>query len=482
MLWLALHFTSLPLEIVTRGTRVPGPLAIASSPAATAAIVACNPEAERHGIRTGMAVAGAWTLASGLRVLPRDAAAERAALDGIAAWAMQFTPAVSLAAPNEVLLEVGGSCRLFGGFSRLWADVEQKLAALGYTALVAAAPTPLAAQWFARAGFSARIRHDDALRLALERLPVEALSTSPPVGDLLQDIGVRTLGECLRLPRDGLARRGGTELLNRLDRALGRIPDPRPAYVPPPCFAAALRLPAPADEADELLFAARRLFAELCGWLAATGQGVHRLAFTLAHEGRGREATRFELNLVEATRDPAHLAGVLRERLERLVLPCPAIAIAMESEMLLPLASSTLSFLPDERAGTETAARLVERLRARLGEEAVRGFDTLPDHRPERAWRHCEPGKESGATEGWPAGTRPLWLLTSPWLLIEIGEVPQYEGPLTLLTTPERIESGWWDGHDVAREYFIACNPAHSLLWIYREPRHGNWYLHGFFS
>jgi protein ImuB len=482
MLWLALHFASLPLEIMTRGIRASGPLAIASSSAADAEIVACNPEAERLGIRAGMAATAAWTLASSLRVLPRDAAAERAALEGIAAWALQFTPAVSLAAPDEVLLEVGGSCRLFGGFSRLWADVERKLAALGYTALVAAAPTPLAAQWFARVGFSARIRHDDALLLALERLPVDVLGASPPVQDLLQDIGVRTLGECLRLPRNGLARRGGMELLDRLDRALGRIPDPRPAYVPPARFAAALRLPAPAGEADALLFAARRLIAELCGWLAATGQGAQRLTFTLAHEGQGRNATRFELNLVTATRDPAHLAGVLRERLERLALPCPAIAIAMESEMLLPLASSNLSFLPDERAVTETAARLIERLRARLGEEAVRGFDTLPDHRPERAWCHCEPGKESGATGGWPAGARPLWLLASPRPLVEIGEMPQYEGPLTLLTTPERIESGWWDGHDVAREYFVASNPAQSLLWIYREPRHGSWYLHGFFS
>ena len=482
MLWLALRFSSFPLEIVTRGSRTPGPLAIASSSAANAEIVACNPEAERRGIRGGMTVTAAWTLASSLKVLSRDTEAERAALEGIAAWALQFTPTVSLAAPDEVLLEIGGSCRLFGGVVRLWADIEQKLAAVGYTALVAAAPTPLAAQWFARAGFSVRIRHDDALSLALERLPVEVLDASPPVQDLLRDIGVRTLGECMRLPRDGLARRGGTELLDRLDRALGRRPDPRPAFVPPARFAAALRLPAPAGEADALLFAARRLIAELCGWLAATGHGAQRLAFTLAHEGRERHATRFELNLVTATRDPAHLAEVLRERLQRLALPSPAVALAMESSMLLPLASSTLSFLPDERSGKETAVRLVERLQARLGEEAVRGFDTLPDHRPERAWRHCEPGEESGATGGWAAGSRPLWLLASPHLLVEIGEVPQYEGPLTLLTTPERIESGWWDGHDVAREYFIACNPAQSLLWIYREPRRGGWYLHGFFS
>jgi protein ImuB len=481
MLWLALRFSSLPLEIFTRGMQAAGPLAVASSAAANAEIIVCNPEAERRGVRAGMAVAAAWTLASGLRVFPRNTPAERAALERVAAWALQFTPVVSIAAPDEVLLEVEGSLKLFGGSGRLWADIERKLAVVGYSVRIAAAPAPLAAQWFARAGLSTRIRHDDALRLALEGLPAEVLDLSPPVRELLQDIGVRTLGECLRLPRDGLARRGGKELLERLDRALGRIPDPRLSFAPPGRFEAALPLPAPVEQADALLFAARRLIAELCGRLAATGQGVQRLVFSLAHEGR--DDTRFALDLVTATRDSTHLTSVLRERLERLSLPCPVTRLAMESGMLLPLASSNLSFLPDERTRTETITQLVERLRARLGEEAVRGFDILPDHRPERAWRPCEPGKESGTRCVWPPSARPLWLLPSPRPLAEIDEVPQHDGPLTLLTTPERIESGWWDGHDVAREYFVAANPAQSLLWIYREPRpNGGWFLHGFFS
>ena len=481
MLWLALRFPSLPLEIFTRGMEISGPLAVASSSAANAAIVTCNHEARHRGIHPGMALAAAWALASGLRVFTRDMAAERAALERIAAWALQFTPVVSRATPAEVLLEVAGSLRLFGGFNRLWADIEQKIRAIGYTTVIAGAPTPLAAQLFARAGLSPRIRHDDALRLSLDQLPINVLELPAASAELLRDIGIRTFGECLHLPRDGLARRGGKELLEQLDRALGRIPDPRPAFVPPANFKAALQLPAPVEQAGALLFAARRLVAELCGWLAATGNGAQRLAFALSHEGR--DDTRFVLNLTTATRDPGHLASVLRERLERLALPCPAIAIAMESAGLQPLASRNLSFLPDDRASAETIVQLIERLRARLGEDAVQGLDTVADHRPERAWRACAPGEESGAPSTWPPSARPLWLLHAPRPLMEIAEIPQHGGPLTLLTAPERIESGWWDGNDVKREYFVARNPAHSLLWIYRESREGGgWYLHGFFG
>lgn len=480
MLWLALRFPLLSLEIFTRGGTLTGPLAVVASSAAHADIVACNQEARRCRVHDGMPVAAAWALASGLRVFARDSAAECTALERIAACALQFTPKVSIE-PGEALLEVGGSLKLFGGLNRLWSEVAQAVNAMGYTAVIAAAPTPLAAQWFARAGLSPRIRHEDALRLSLERLPIDVLRLSPPSEDMLHNIGVSTLAECLQLPRAGLARRAGTELLGRLDRALGRIPDPRPAFVPPGNFKAALSLPGAVKQADALLFAAHRLIAELCGWLTAIGKGVQRLGFALSHEAHGE--TRFTLNLREASRDPSHLTNVLRERLKRLVLPCPTIALAMESELLLPLASRNQSFLPDDQEQAETTVRLIERLRARLGEEAVQGCDTIADHRPERAWRACEPGKESTAWARLPASARPLWLLPSPHPLVEIGNIPQYQGPLTLLTTPERIESGWWDGHDVGREYYIARNPAQSLLWIYRQSREkSGWYLHGFFS
>ena len=481
MLWLALRFPLLPLEIFTRAAAMPGPLAVTSSSTASAEIVVCNQEACRHGIDAGMPVTAAWALASGLRVFARDAPAEHAALERAAAWALQFTPTVSIAASGEILLEVEGSLRFFGGLNRLWADIERKAGATGYTVNMAGAPTPLAAQLFARAGLPTRIRHGDALRLSLGQLPARVLELPAALGDMLQDAGIHTLGECLELPRDGLARRAGRELLAQLDRALGNVPDPRPPFMPPQTFKVTLPLPAPVENAEMLLFAARRLIAELCGLLAATGKGAQRLKFLLSHED-GRE-TPLPLSLVAASRDPAHLTSVLRKRLERTKLPSPAITMTLESERLLPLSSVNLAFLPDEREQAETLARLIERLRARLGENAVQGLDTVADHRPERAWRAREPGDGDGTWITWQPSARPLWLLNTPRPLAQIHEIPQYEGPLTRLTAAERIESGWWDGNDVQRDYFVARNPAHSLLWIYHEQReNGGWYLHGFFS
>ena len=71
---------------------------------------------------------------------------------------------------------------------------------------------------------------------------------------------------------------------------------------------------------------------------------------------------------------------------------------------------------------------------------------------------------------------------TLPRPLEEIGARPHHEGPLDLLAGPERIESGWWDGGDIARDYFIARTQNEALVWIYRERGGGGWYLHGLFA
>ena len=58
--------------------------------------------------------------------------------------------------------------------------------------------------------------------------------------------------------------------------------------------------------------------------------------------------------------------------------------------------------------------------------------------------------------------------------------------PWVLRDGPERIESGWWDGADVRRDYFIAENPRGETVWIYRDHRYGTddgeWFLHGLFA
>ena len=484
MLWLALHFRHLPLEVFTRGTRShTRPLAITSGAETGATIVAIDRTAQTHGVRPGMSVSSACALAAKLELIVRDPAKEQATLARLAAWSLQFTSLTSIAEADAVLLEIEGSLKLFGGLGKLHQHIARGVAKLGFNVSVACAPTPLAALWFARAGTGTRVQHHDALRHALEKLPANVLCDNETTRDLLESFGAGTLGDCLKLPRDGLARRASQHLLDQLDRALGLRPDPRLPFVAPQTWRAALPLPAPVTHAEALLFAAHRLLAELCGWLTATGHGVQQPIFEFIHEKQ--IVTIITLDLAQASRDLDHLTTLLRERLARTALPCAAIEITVASGRVVPLVSHNLTFLPDTAGHTDSASRFVERLNARLGASAICGLTPHADYRPERAWRTCHPGAanagENIASTLMPA--RPLWLLTIPRALREANAAPHDDGPLSLLAGPERIEAGWWDGQHVARDYFIARNTAQSLLWVYRErDLAARWYVHGFFS
>ena len=47
---------------------------------------------------------------------------------------------------------------------------------------------------------------------------------------------------------------------------------------------------------------------------------------------------------------------------------------------------------------------------------------------------------------------------------------------------PERIESGWWDGKGVARDYYIVRQAGGARLWVFQERQSKRWYVHGVFA
>jgi protein ImuB len=376
------------------------------------------------------------------------------ALEPVAAWACQFTPKVSLEPPRELLLEVQGSLRLHGGLDALDERLAAGLLALGFSARRASAPTPRAALWLARGEGE-----------AFEALPVEVTGLEV---EFFRSLGVTTVGELLRLPREGLAQRCGAHVAGDLDRALGALPEPRVFFAPPPCFAAGLELPAPVIHAEGLLFGARRLLVQLEGLLTARQAGIRGFALKLTHADAPESIV--QVGLASPARDTERLAQVLRERLGSVILPEPVEAMRLEAGDFAPLPGRSGAMFGDAAGEAEDWARLAERLRARLGHDAVYGLTTHPDHRPEHAWRRVEPG-EWDPHEFKAPGPRPAWLLAPRKL---------NEGEFAPLAGPERIESGWWDGDEAKRDYFVARLPNASLAWVYREA--DEWYLHGLFA
>ena len=375
-------------------------------------------------------------------------------LEPLAAWACQFTPRVALEPPDALVAEVEGSLRYFGGRDALLAALEAGVAELGLQASLATAPTARAALWRARGG-----------GLPLEELPIGVLGAE---AGFFASIGVARLGELLRLPREGLAQRCGQQLIDELDRALGRLPEPREFFAPPAQFAAKLELPDEVTHAEALLFAALRLLVQLEGLLTARHAGVRAFTLGLAHNDRTTSVV--QVQLASPARDAERLSQLLREKLSTLELAQPVEAIALEAGDFTLLSGRSGGLYGDRAAQAEDWAQLLERLQARLGRDAVHGITAYPDHRPEYAWRRVAPG-EWDLHEFVQPGPRPAWLLEKARAV--------EEAELALVAGPERIACGWWDGDDTRRDYFVA-ELGRSLCWVYREE--GQWYLHGFFA
>ena len=473
MLWTCLHFPDLPLRIFARA-EMRAIAAVVSTASHRPDVLVANDAAQKRGIVSGMSIAAALGLDPDVAIHLRDECAEAAALKNIALWAGQWTSTIAIEPPANVLLEISGCLNYFGGLSTLLRRIDSGLAAIGFSALVATAPTAPAASLLARAGRVIAIEAGADIDSALAQLSVGLLDGAEEVMDTLWGIGVRTIGDVLALPRDGFARRFGAGLLDQIDRARGSLPDARALFVAPERYHGQLELPSPVEETEALLFAVRRLVVELAGFLHGRGAGVTRMRFDLVHEDV--PPTSIVIGLA-ATRQIEHMQNVLRERLSRLQLPDRVEAIRLVSEETAPLAGKEGELFQGSGKDGEAGTQLIERLRARLGEGAVYALALQADHRPERAQASAQAGlatKGAGKDPRSSSPVRPLWLFAEPRPL---GAEPA-SAEMKLLSGPERIESGWWDEREIGRDYFIGRDAQGAEVWLYRD-RGGQWFVQG---
>lgn len=518
VLWLAVFLPTFTLDCCQRGApSYEGPLGITEQDR----LVAFNALAAAAGVQPGQTIPTVFALLPSIHLIERSRARESEALQGLAAWAQQFTPTLSLrlpvdaADPAGLLLDVAGSLRLFNGPDRLTRRVLSGLAENGFPAHTGSACTPTGAWLLARHRNALHADTPNRLRALLARLPVRLLACAQPHEAALQAIGVRTIEHLMQLPRAGLARRFGLELLDELDRATGQRPDPQSVFMTPDSFESHLDLPGPVEDSERLLFGARRLLLQLCGWLAGRQAGARRISLSAEHERYPATLIRFGPD--RPSRDPSQLGLLLAEALRRTKLAAATSSLKLQCHDVHHYAPASTELFPGAATAHEQIDRLVERLKARLGNEQVSQLHQVAEHRPEYAWRAepvqrlpaytPEPARPRAdyatrpprpapqspialraalhsAAGSLPAPLRPLWLIEPPLTLSERNNRPFWESPLSLLAGPERIESGWWDDKLVLRDYFIAEDTSHRLVWIFRErlSASGAWYLHGRFG
>ena len=450
-------------------------------------VLCCDPLAFKRGIRPGHSLNAAIALCAELKLLTRDEPAEQRLLNELALECQAYTPTVVVHAPNELLLEVRGSLHLFGGSRRLLQMVSARLQDRGIVSAMTLSSTAMSAQWLCRATSTMRMVPTKALPGVISELPLYVLQWPADVCQRLRRFGVMHLGDLMRLPRAGLARRIGKQLLGELDQALGRRPDLRCALTESPRYRDRILLDFEIETTTLAETVLNSRLARLQHFLTHRTLAISELAITLKH--RDLPPTPVRIGLAAATANMAHVAKLLHETLAGVQLPAPIREMIITADHLVTpqFRSGDLAFNPvngiRDRNDIAARARLLEQLRARLGREVIRGLGVAADRRPEctqvtfPAEAACD---RVDRTHPDTLPLRPLWLLPQPRLLPAIEETLRSR---VLCRGPERIRGGWWDGNAVDRDYFVVNSETGSRWWVFQDrARPADWYLHGLFA
>jgi protein ImuB len=384
--FLAVYLPKLPLEVF-RPRWSPEP-SHGSAVLEKDKVIIADGTARTAGIRPGMKRGGVLTLSPETGMYERDPGREEVAQREVGVALMRFSPDVALLDEATVVVEIGASLRLFGGLPALCREAKAVLATLGFTARISAAPTGQGAWLLAKYG-NRRVLKLPSLEKRLSMLPMNAVPEIRQFVDWFSGLGCETIADVRRLPRAGLQRRCGEHLLDSLDRAFGTAPELFDWLELPPTFSARIEMPDRLEHADGAVFGAHRLIVQLCGWLCATQLAVTAIRLLMEHE-RGRDAiepTVIDIALGEPTWKEDYLVRLLRERLHRIELSAPVIALRLDASNVESAAPASDTLFPEPGGSKEDHARLLELLVARLGAENVLRPAPTADHRPEIANR-----------------------------------------------------------------------------------------------
>lgn len=474
-----------------------------------ARVLDCSLAAWQRGVRMGMPLAEARALVEpfsrtkkGPLFFLHDPAADRAGLQELAGSCEKYSPIYGVEeseSPECLLLDVTGCASLFGGEQALVERIQEDFQESGWQVRVAAAPT-IGAAWAVAHGVSrsnqAVVVPDAGLEETLDTLPVQMLRLPEATVRTLSELGIHGVGQLRGLPRKQLPSRFGPLIIRRLDEAFGQAQELIVVERPSEPIAATWATQEPLRDRLVLLEVCSRLLKRMMAPLEAKRRGVRRLLCQLRSCG-GRPCE-LSVGMLSPTHSAAHLCELLELQLQRVAWEDEITFVRLEAVEIAPLEERPRDLFGEQFDEDHTAELrwLLERLSNRLGVNAVVRAACAPDPQPElavtyRPWVANEKMLDSHTTPP-PAvsAARPLRLFTPPQpievLLTDAFGPPhkffwnQRDHQVRQLWGPERIETGWWRGSPIRRDYYRVEVTSGERYWLFQTAE--GWFLHGVFE
>lgn len=444
-----------------------------------------------------------------------DPVANRDSLEHLARWCQRYTPWVSSEPgdrPESVFLDITGGSHLWGGEANLAQAVIDELRRYGLFPRAAIADNVGASWAIAHYGDDSSGRNpnrpdgiheyqswsvvvsSEQTTSSLAMLPVSALRLPAQTVRTLRELGVERIEQVESLTRASVPARLGENLLVRLDQAMGRAPETLVPLDTPAELQAHWGLECPIEHATAVLDIVGRLLDPLIRHLPL-GWGILHFNVRLKYETIDTQS--IPVGLCAATAAASHLLALVRLALERTRLAGPVAGVGIHVTRTAPLEAFQPTLFDSDplRPLQREVDRLIDRLSSRLGRRQVLLPRLLPDPRPERACEYVPALNTS--TNRRQAGTaqtlcRPIRLFDPPKPIpVHVAQpsgipalcrLEEHDEQICQAWGPERIETGWWRGRPIGRDYYRIELAGGSRLWIFRDLAARGWFLHGAFE
>lgn len=487
--WLSLYFSQIALISAQAGRDnkhdcIERPLIVVEMQQNQSRVYRANDQAGAQGIEKGCLLNAAYILCRDLEVVTRDQTIELQQLKKYTQRVTRFTPQIVLSGTDTILLEVRRSLRLFGGLAALLTQLNQVFPDV--LLHIACAPVPLAAELMARNGIQKLISHRKHLQSTLGNILLHQTTVSPALVHKLERCGLACLRDVWRLPRVGLARRFGPDLLQYLDQLNGSIESPQTIFKAENCFSAGHDFDQETETTSLLLHAAGLLLQQAQQFLQVRALLCEKVNFRFVythHRGELRQGHQMSVYAQQGGDTAAHFLSQLEVHLQHFVFKKAVLRIELHIDQFRLRQDSTMDLFRRSRENPQSWPMLLDILIARLGEKSIYYLLSREDHRPEKSWHKRYTNKQAEIVTQALALSRPHSLPSRPaWLLPLPLKVARTT--FTLVSGAERLESGWWSGKDLRREYYQGISSSGQHCWLFRDikARQAQWYLHGLFA
>ena len=428
-------------------------------------VVQANSHAIKEGIECGQGLAQAAALCPQVHILEFNRNTEKETLLFLAHRLYPLASDIVIDDHNAIAIRLDNLLQYYGGLDALWHVLINELHSAGIHYYFATAWGVEAARLLAHNKTNRYTDNKESIILLLSRCKLEQTSLDSKTIATLAKVGVRQVGQLLKLPVHELGQRFSNDTIRYLTALRGETFPKYALFRPSEKFQRTKTLSFEVENTQHLLPSIKSLLVTLEHYLRARNLLTSSIIFRVHF--REEEPLLIEVNGAMPFAAQKDWLALIELKIETLLLPEPAVAISLTCQQFESIENDGNDFF-SHRFTTVAQKQLIGRLKAKLGDAS-----TL---HPKAGNSHTFEGMTvNQVVETTPAYTTDI----APAFLF------QHPMPLNLATRicfgPIRLQTQWWSSAASQKDYFIAETSHGVRLLVFKDAK-ASWWTQGVYS